>query len=219
MKTMEHIMEQVMTCANNKDLTDQAFADEVFLLYTDDYRKRYNAEHNMIRKSRSNFKQGDHFAYCVLETVFPKEEQESLVFYRQRIEMERMEKRMKEMERKMKEMEKCQTKSQEKSQERSQERSQEEFYDCQAELIQQKEYVKIFQTEEVHRKRRMLQYEEILKKKIQKIENESKGIDCTLHSLSQSPYWMFESVNRLKDKKESLLKEKEGYVELLEFVE
>ena len=219
-----------MKCANDS-LSDQEFADEVFLIYTDLYRKRYNAEHAMIRKSRSSFKKGDDFASCILDTIFPKNSPDTLIremCYRQHIESEKkmkeMEKRMQEMEKGMRELERWkqeQLSSSKKIQTLTQDKAdiQEEFYDCQAVLLQQKEYVKVFQTEEVNRKRRMLQYEQKIKEVIQQSEIELKGIECTLKSLSQSPYSVFESVNRLKEKKEYLLKQKESYLELLGFLE
>ena len=205
---METRMELIMQSAN-QDLSDQAFADEVFLIYADDQRKRYLAEQNMIRHARDSFKRGDVYAKSILETIFPKDQDSPLreLCYRQQIVMD---KRMNEMEKRMKEME--HTLIQHK-------KVKEEFYDCQAELIQEKEYVKILQEEEILRQKRNLHYEQTFQDTIQQIEIQLKGIECTLTSMSTSPYPVFESVNRLNDRKDLLVKQKQSYVELLGILE
>lgn len=193
-------MEQMMKHANNELLSDQEFCEEVILFYTDVHRKRYIAEHNMIRKSRSLFKRGDAYGVTLLETLFPSDHVKEQI-YRQEIAMERMEKRMKDMEKHMDTV------------------LQEKFYDCQAELIQQKEYVSLLQADEDIRKRRTLQYEQKIKEMLQTTDRELEGIEQTLTSLTQSPYRVTESVNGLKERKVILLKQKQSYTELLGFLE
>lgn len=175
----------MMKLAKNEALTDQEFCEEAILFYTDVHRKRFVAGQNMIRKFREGFKRGDAYGMTLLETLFPESEEKEQI-YRQQIAIDRMERRMNEME-----------------------KDKELFYDCQAELIQQKEYVSILQAEEVIRKNKMLQCEQKIKEMLQTMNDELRWIDQTL---TESP---FDTFNRLKDKKDHLLKQKERYTELL----
>jgi hypothetical protein len=207
----------------NELLSDEAFAEETILMYTDVHRKRYVAEQNMIRKFRANFKRGDPYGTTILDTIFPDPTKEQI--YRQQVLIDRMDKRMKCMEEGMKCMEeqmkstflsqsqKIQTLTQEK------EEMQEEFYDCQAELIQQKEYVNVFLAEEALRQERMQQHIQKIKEYVETTDRELEGIKRTLKSLTRSPYSVSESVNRLKERKETLLKQKQRYKELMVFLE
>lgn len=188
-------MEPMMKLANNEALTDQAFCEEAILFYTDVHRKRFVAGQNMIRKFREGFKRGDAYGMTLLETLFPESDsdcksEEKEQIYRQQIAIDRMERRMNEMEKDM-----------------------ELFYDCQAELIQQKEYVTILQAEEAIRKNKMLQCEEKIKEMIQTTDHELEGINQTLTSLSRSS--LNGTIHRLKERKDLLLKQRERYTELL----
>lgn len=136
-----------MEFANNEMLSDKEFADEVFLWYTDKHRKRFVAEHNMVSKLRSSFKEGIAYGMTILETIFPSHLPDSSSreeLFRVRIEMERMETRLKDMEiwRKHRDafhVEKIKTLTKERDE------LQELYYDCQAEIIQQKEFVRLLQ--------------------------------------------------------------------------
>jgi hypothetical protein len=200
-QTMNPIMNQMMKHANNQALTDQEFCEEAILFYTDVHRKRFAAGQNMIRKFREGFKRGDAYGITLLETLFPENEcksEEKEQIYRQQIAIERMERRMNEME---------------KLNQKTKEMSQEEFYDCQAELIQQKEYVTILQAEEVIRKRKMLQHTLKIKEMIQITDRELDGIEQTLTSITRYP--LNGTIHRLKERKDLLLKQRERYTELL----
>jgi len=192
-------MDQIMKLANNEALTDQEFCEEAILFYTDVHRKRFAAGQNMIRKFRAGFKRGDAYGMTLLETLFPENDGESESkseseckeqMYRQQIAIDRMERRMNEME-----------------------KGKELFYDCQAELIQQKEYVAILQAEEVLMKNKMLHCEQKIKEMQQTTDRELEGIEQTLSSLTRSP--LIETLNRLKEKKDLLLKQRQRYAELL----
>ena len=206
-------MDQLMKLANNEALTDQEFCEEAILFYTDVHRKRFAAGQNMIRKFRAGFKRGDAYGMTLLETLFPqcdcksdcdcksecdcKSDGEYIEqIYRQQISIDRMERRMNEMDKiKIKERE-----------------DKELFYDCQAELIQQKEYVTILQAEEVLMKNKMRQCEQKIKEMQQTTDRELEGIEQTLTSLTRSP--LIETLNRLKEKKDLLLKQRQRYAEL-----
>ena len=188
-------MDQIMKLANNEALTDQEFCEEAILFYTDVHRKRFAAGQNMIRKFRAGFKRGDAYGMTLLETLFPEndgdfESECKEQMYRQQIAIDRMERRMNEME-----------------------KGKELFYDCQAELIQQKEYVAILQAEEVLMKNKMLHCEQKIKEMQQTTDRELEGIEQTLSSLTRSP--LIETLNRLKEKKDLLLKQRQRYAELL----
>jgi uncharacterized protein YlxW (UPF0749 family) len=160
----------------------------------------------------------------VLDTIFPVHLSETISreqFYRQEIAIERMEKRMKHMEETIESLKQEKVSSSEKIRTLTQEKEdlQEEFYDCQAELIQQKEYVVILQAEEVIRKKRMQQHIQKIKEYTQKTNLELEGIEQTLTSLMQSPYKVCESLNHMNDRKNTLLKQKQTYVDLLGFLE
>lgn len=208
-----------MKQANDEMLSDQEFGEEIILMYTDVHRKRYIAEQNMIRKFRDQFKRGDTYGMTILDTIFPdSQDQTKEQIYRQQVAMERMERKMKEMEERwnqvfLNQSKQIETLTQEKA------HIQEQFYDCQAEMIQQKEYVAILQEEDAIRKRRMLQYNRKIKNSLQTIEDGLDGIERTLVSLSHSPYNVLESLNQLKERKKLLLKQKKGYNELLGFLD
>jgi hypothetical protein len=212
-------MDQMMKQANDEMLSDQEFGEEIILMYTDVHRKRYIAEQNMIRKFRDQFKRGDTYGMTILDTIFPdSQDQTKEQIYRQQVAMERMERKMKEMEERwnqvfLNQSKQIETLTQEKA------HIQEQFYDCQAEMIQQKEYVAILQEEDAIRKRRMLQYNRKIKNSLQTIEDGLDGIERTLVSLSHSPYNVLESLNQLKERKKLLLKQKKGYNELLGFLD
>lgn len=185
----------MMKHPNNEALTDQEFCEEAILFYTDVHRKRFVAGQNMIRKFREGFKRGDAYGFTLLETLFPESDRDDKEqIYRQQIAIDRMERRMNEME-----------KNKEK----------EEFYDCQAELIQQKEYVSILQAEEVISKNKMRQCEEKIKERIQTMDRDLEEID-QLISLTRSHFK--DTFHRLNEKKDLLLKQRQGYTELLGFI-
>ena len=126
-------MEQMMKLANNEHLSDKEFGDEVFLMYTDKHRKRYDVEHRMITKHRNHFKSGNSYGFSIFDIIFPKHLPDSSSreeMFRQRIEMERMEKTMKKMEKTMKAMEEQIKILKEKKD------TQEVFYECQPEQKQ-----------------------------------------------------------------------------------
>ena len=135
----------MMDYANNEMLTDKEFSDQVFLLYTDKHRKRFEVERNIICKLRASFKEGISYGMTMLQAIFPPHLPDSSSreeMFRFHIEMERMESRLKEMEiwRKHRDafhMEKI------KNLTRERDELQEMYYDCQAELLQEKEYTKL----------------------------------------------------------------------------
>jgi len=140
-------MEQMMKHAENEMFSDKEFAEEVFLLYTEPQYKRHIAEQNMVSKLRSCFKQGSLYGLTILDTIFSSEACSKEDMFRQRIEMGRMDARMKRMEETVETTRKdIHLLTQEKVE------TQEAFYDCQAELIQQKEYVALLQAEDAERK-------------------------------------------------------------------
>jgi hypothetical protein len=101
-------MNEMVKQAKNETLTDEEFGDEIFLMYTEKHKKRYIAEHNMIRKIRSNFKRGDTYAMDVLNVIFPPHLPDTISreqLFRHHIEMERMQAKMKQMEQKIESME------------------------------------------------------------------------------------------------------------------
>jgi len=198
-------MDQMMKLANNEALTDQEFCEEAILFYTDVHIKRFVAGQNMIRKFRAGFKRGDAYGFTLLETLFPESDSDCKSdckseykeqIYRQQIAIDRMERRMNEME-------------------KNKEKEKEEFYDCQAELIQQKEYVTILQAEEVISKNKMRQCEEKIKERIQTMDRDLEEID-QLISLTRSHFK--DTFHRLNEKKDLLLKQRQGYTELLGFI-
>jgi archaellum component FlaC len=65
----------------------------------------------------------------------------------------------------------------------------------------------------------MQQHIQKIKEYVQTNDRELEGIKRTLKSLTRSPYSVSESVNRLKERKETLLKQKQRYKELMVFLE
>jgi DNA repair exonuclease SbcCD ATPase subunit len=150
----------------------------------------------------------------MMETVFqPTETCSREEMFRQWIYLDRMETKMKTMDHNIQSL---MTTVQKLTQEKVETRD--AFYDCQAELFQQKEFVAILERDEAVREGKRLQHIRKIEEYIQHTEDDLEGIERTLNSLRQSPYSVVESVNSLKERKGILLKQKQSYQELLGFI-
>ena len=192
----------MMNHAHNKQLSDKQFAEEVILAYTEPHQKRMNAEYNMLMKFRSCFKGGESYGMTLLDTIFPESEacsREEL--FRQRIELER---KMNDLDEKINH---CM-----KSIQKEKAEIQEAFYDCQSELFQQKEYVKVLQKDDEERTERMRRQIKKIRDCIHQTSDELVEIDRAISTSSP-----LES-KHLKERKHILLKQNQTYHELLRFM-